>query len=1223
MNARTASLLTALLFLATPLAFVPGAQAQGGPCVDPTPATPDPLWSKMCTLATTLTAVLQGTDMDGDGRADLAKATAGPGSAFIQLDYFFTDGNAATKDEAYAYTGSGDFRFRVDPFLYSPQNGARVDQANIADTAYYLTNTHTYRAPSAPDARTGIDSKYNIALIFDLPEDYSFGSNPVTTWKAGTYCVACIDVDATRLAFGAYAFRAIAPVGSSSFSNEYILDADKVSGGTVIEDSILEKSPITTQLFMRLGSRQNINNAATQYPDGTYLSVYDIHIKDRLDPDWTLAYQFRSDLDDDSYADYIELQCGTNPTGPSNCNDFDGDTLSNDAEATLGTNQYSVDSDGDAADSPANRNTGNDNLDDDPMKANDQDSDGINNADDNCQSVKNPTQRNFWTTGGSTTSFTPWTSGTPNKPGTPGTFPTAGTLKASQIDAQGDACDDSESTPDGILDAAEDSNSPFGIVDVDATPSAPGGSGAACDDNGDSSPILTDTDGDGLSDFEEVGSDGSRARDTDSLPSPNDCQFIETDPNDADSDGDNIGDNVEKAKTFTWTGLGTIPAINNLRRDSEGDSLDDDVELAGTKNSYCLPVAGMSRKVGSAPDCMAPAATHPLNGDIDGDLISDDREQSKTVASTDTYYGDVYDTDPNNADTDKDGAKDRQEQQPYVTIVNTPVIGGELFTVDDPRVEGPTDPTDAQDKPVSSVPSIPQPDETPDPAALTDPECYVRENGTFTDACYTDQSIFGDLDTRDVHDHDDDGKTNEANNEIDYVEERIFHVDPDEANDPSKTGFDGSSGYTLYVNQPRVGGVPTYSHMLRVGDVSSTDVQELVVFVEYHGGAPRYLSCLYTEGGQLKIVGFNTHTYYNGGDEHRTPSTTDSQPSHLGEERTWMQAADADAPCGDAEGTDGSAVGLVNRALTFWDPMSGLGMYDFEATPTVQFVDANGDHVPESAVLVLPDATTCDDSGFCHAQMDPVVVPLGPGGELPTQDVIDALCAEEGSLIFCPPPAPQLTADAGSDKTGSADQPVSITGSATNAQGTYSCAWSSAPAGAFADANACTTTVTYAANGQYTITLTVTDSASKTATDTASIRIGAAPPAACTPGSSAFPACAGTPCPPGQTPSPAQLCAPSAGPLPNPADIPALVLDVLCNDLDVPSPICVGNPSPVPGDDPVELCSTPSTAPVRICRDPSRDNNLVTGKTNAVTGDDGGLVLEIRGTSSNPTRVHL
>ena len=140
-------------------------------------------------------------------------------------------------------------------------------------------------------------------------------------------------------------------------------------------------------------------------------------------------------------------------------------------------------------------------------------------------------------------------------------------------------------------------------------------------------PSKTDTDGDGLTDAEEI-------------------QQYGTDPASADSDGDGLTD-AEEIQQY-----GTDP----LAADSDGDGLSDFAEVNGTTGYV----------------------TDPLSGDSDGDGMDDGDEIANGYNPTDASDGAADDdsdgltnaeelaigTDPKNADSDGDGYIDGEDPAP-------------------------------------------------------------------------------------------------------------------------------------------------------------------------------------------------------------------------------------------------------------------------------------------------------------------------------------------------------------------------------------------------------------------------------------------------------------------------------------------------------------------------------------------------------------------------------
>ncbi len=182
-----------------------------------------------------------------------------------------------------------------------------------------------------------------------------------------------------------------------------------------------------------------------------------------------------------------------------------------------------------------------------------------------------------------------------------------------------------DSDGDGCLDGAEDSNR-NGVVDEGETnPCDPSDCGLATG---------RDSDCDGLSDIEE--------------------EKLGTDPLNPDTDGDGLTDGDEMGVTVNPDPANcpnfvpsTHPAnpTNPLRKDSDCDGLTDQEELSTYR-------------------------TDPNNWDSDGDGLSDGLEVGRTTAQNPDplncpdFVGDAdpaTTTDPNNADTDGDGIQDGAE----------------------------------------------------------------------------------------------------------------------------------------------------------------------------------------------------------------------------------------------------------------------------------------------------------------------------------------------------------------------------------------------------------------------------------------------------------------------------------------------------------------------------------------------------------------------------------
>ena len=127
-----------------------------------------------------------------------------------------------------------------------------------------------------------------------------------------------------------------------------------------------------------------------------------------------------------------------------------------------------------------------------------------------------------------------------------------------------------------------------------------------------SDPEKPDTDGDGLTDFEEL--------------------KLGTHPRVKDTDGDGIDDAAEQMADLPVS----MPSVTSpIDADSDNDRLADGYEAI---TGWTVTVEGVSNKVYS----------NPTKLDTDGDLLSDAGEVA-------------YGTNPNNTDTDNDGSTDKQD----------------------------------------------------------------------------------------------------------------------------------------------------------------------------------------------------------------------------------------------------------------------------------------------------------------------------------------------------------------------------------------------------------------------------------------------------------------------------------------------------------------------------------------------------------------------------------
>ena len=155
-------------------------------------------------------------------------------------------------------------------------------------------------------------------------------------------------------------------------------------------------------------------------------------------------------------------------------------------------------------------------------------------------------------------------------------------------------------------------------------------------------PADPDTDGDGLTDSEEV-ADGTDINNVDTdFDGLNDFEEQEhgTDPLDSDTDNDELGDGYEV------NSAGSEPT----RPDTDGDGLQDNVENGITHTDPRIPDHDNDGD-GLWSTFEGAIGTDPNNPDSDGDQLFDGFEKDRSF------------TDPLNADTDGDGVPDNVDHE--------------------------------------------------------------------------------------------------------------------------------------------------------------------------------------------------------------------------------------------------------------------------------------------------------------------------------------------------------------------------------------------------------------------------------------------------------------------------------------------------------------------------------------------------------------------------------
>lgn len=186
-----------------------------------------------------------------------------------------------------------------------------------------------------------------------------------------------------------------------------------------------------------------------------------------------------------------------------------------------------------------------------------------------------------------------------------------------------------------------------------------------------SNPLVKDSDGDGLNDYVEVikyRTDPTKGdTDGDGLSDGDEVLIHNTNPLNPDTDGDEIGDKEE-------LGYGTNPN----RYDTDGDGLSDGEEILKYKTNP-LEQDTDGEGLGDYEEIMA-YKTDPLKPDTDGDRLTDFEEilrygTSPFFVDTDGDTLSDYDelktigTDPLKKDTDSDGINDNLDKCPLIAEV--------------------------------------------------------------------------------------------------------------------------------------------------------------------------------------------------------------------------------------------------------------------------------------------------------------------------------------------------------------------------------------------------------------------------------------------------------------------------------------------------------------------------------------------------------------------------
>lgn len=715
-----------------------------------------------------------GTTPIGDGAVDPSTGAIwgdylciGASSVYVQMDFFFSEDTPQT--EPGNALPLGDFNFRVDPFLYNPADGSRLDNF-FGDGEIRLTNTHA--------SNTG--AQYAIALVV-IDRD---GDGDIIR----TACMMCVSPASTRIAFGADArtvidFGASAADTGADYNDEGVIDFDLLPGDLSI-GSVAE--PRTT-LLIDLPFLLEFEVPPT-FSDGNGLLIDIIHFKGLGN----------TDIDDDGLSFDVELGCQSNPTNQaSTCDDIDGDGLPNaveddyaDGAAPGKTDSYNPDTDGDGLGDATDPN---------PLIPDaDSDEDGIFDVDDNCPSVANAGQDDQDLDDiGDACDGDKDGDGTAN-----GSDGCNGNMQTNPAENGDNDCDglgnvaDLDDDNDGISDTDELSGvmNPYCTPTVDASTRVDASSTDDCTAGAPTNKNSADTDGDGLSDKAEM----VTGFDVYCEPGNVDCRrHIETDPNSKDTDRDGLDDKAEVQATYDWK-RSTFCLADPLT------TIPGSVAIPGPAPTE-IPVPG----IGGMP--------------IDNPLQQDGRINGIRVCHPGA-------TDPTDADTDGDGLSDGQEISPTMP---SGLPAPAPATVPDPsRLQtDPTDPDDPLQDLGSFGPNTDPCGDEDEPGPLFgSPACGGPLPPIGLDELpFGDSQDVRDLD-RDGDTTEPSGQLDILERSFFYYDQDATHTGGDNTH---ATPFDGVGGVTLFVLQmPGGTSLSTKQPIftVRFGDAASTpNVQEILV----------------------------------------------------------------------------------------------------------------------------------------------------------------------------------------------------------------------------------------------------------------------------------------------------------------------------------------------------------------------------------------------------------
>lgn len=326
---------------------VPAVQAvvpEGYTC--PAPGSPtfneDPLFGAACAVAIALPSsdwLRTGgviNDLDDDGRPDgrqLKNPQTGANLQSFPLDLFFDDNNPATADTPFEVAG-----MPTGPFDMTIHNGNVRGLFRISNT---FTNEVPFTDPKRGSNTNNAEEPYTIALYrpADSNRYYAGGYGGEATKFGEGVCILCVDVDNQRIVFGGGYYNEGGLVLTDDVNvrpgtPEGVIDIDA-------DDSSIQSRSGIAVLHVRLPVPKNVEVLAGAKPEDSFLIIHPagpggprFHDQGHIEYDeFFIHADGRDDIDDDGYSGLIELSCNSNPTNPrSTCDDVDGDGLANEID---------------------------------------------------------------------------------------------------------------------------------------------------------------------------------------------------------------------------------------------------------------------------------------------------------------------------------------------------------------------------------------------------------------------------------------------------------------------------------------------------------------------------------------------------------------------------------------------------------------------------------------------------------------------------------------------------------------------------------------------------------------------------------------------------------------------------------------------------------------------------------------------------------------------------